>query len=213
MGKTYRAVCLGLVVISMGLLVAASGCSTTRGGNRMLVSADLHRDTETAAKLAARGMDLYEAGQLDQAEDILKRALEADLMFGPARNTLGMIYYQQAKYYQAAWEFEHASRLMPDRPEPRNNLGLVFEAAGKLDQAVAWYEKALDLAPDNTQMIGNLARTRMRRGNYDATTRDLLDQLVLKDTRPDWRDWAKEQRAMLSHTDGARTGPIRAGGK
>lgn len=189
------------VLGALCLLITVPACSAGRAGRQMTVSADLRRDTQNAAQLAAEGMRLYEAGKLDQAEAALRRALEADLMFGPARNSLGMVYYQQQKYYMAAWEFEHASRLMPDRPEPRNNLGMVFEAAGKLDQATAWYRQALELAPDNTQVIGNLARSRLRRGQRDAATRDLLDQLVMKDTRPEWRSWAQEQRALLSHTD------------
>lgn len=158
-----------------------------------------HHDSDQARKVAAEGLQLLNDGKLEEAEQTLRRALEADVMFGPAHNSLGMVYYRQKRYYLAAWEFEYASRLMPDRPEPRNNFGLVFEAVGKIDDAVDWYGKAMQLAPDNPQIIGNLARAKVRRGDRDDQVRELLQQLVLKDTRPSWTAWAQREQTLLGH--------------
>ncbi|MES1171564.1 MAG: hypothetical protein ABUL56_04300, partial [Actinomycetota bacterium] len=97
----------------------------------------------------------------------------------------------------AAWEFQYAMKLMPNTPEPRNNLGLVFESAGKLDDAVASYDEAMRLEPDNVQFIGNLTRARVRRGDRDDSVRELLGKLVMRETRPDWADWARGQLATM----------------
>ena len=86
---------------------------------------------------------------------------------------------------------------MPHQPEPRNNLGLVFEAIGRLDEAAKWYDEAVALEPDNPEILGNLARTLIRNGRRDDRTRQVLSDLVLKDTRPDWVAWAREQMALI----------------
>jgi hypothetical protein len=54
------------------------------------------------------------------------------------------------------------------------------------------------MAPDNAQFLGNLARARVRRGDRDAGVRDLLDKLILRETRPEWADWARAQLSALS---------------
>lgn len=82
---------------------------------------------------------------------------------------------------------------MPYQPEPRNNLGLVLEQAGKLDDAIDRYRNALNIQPDNPQLIGNLARAKHQRGDKDEEQRELLEDILLKDTRPDWKRWAREQ--------------------
>jgi hypothetical protein len=47
------------------------------------------------------------------------------------------------------------------------------------------------MEPDNPEFIGNLARVKIRRGDRDEETKSLLQELVYKDSRPTWRDWAK----------------------
>jgi Flp pilus assembly protein TadD len=112
-------------------------------------------------------------------------------MFGPPHNNLGLIYYHQDKLYPAAWEFHNAIKLMPYVPEPRNNLGLVFEKAGKLQSAADAYARAREMEPDNPQYLANLARAKVRHGDRDEDTRRLLEEVVMKDDRPEWRGWAK----------------------
>jgi len=146
-------------------------------------------ETERAARLARRG-------RWDQAEQALQNALIADVTYGPAHNNLGKLYYSQGKFYLAAWEFEYASKLMPDRPEPHNNLGMVYEAVDRLDQAIASYCMAHSMAPQNPVFIGNLARVRLKQDEHDPQARALLSDLLLYDTRPDWVAWAREQLAV-----------------
>jgi Flp pilus assembly protein TadD len=125
-----------------------------------------------------------------------------------------VVYLRQQNLYDAAWQFQYAAKLMPHNPEPRNNLGLVFERVGRLDEAVDWYAQAVDLSKDNPQLLGNLIRARLRRGDRDRQTLELLDRLVLAETRPDWRAWAQEQRALLSHVeDREPTAPALAPGQ
>ena len=122
-------------------------------------------------------------GDYDAAEAALKAVLTADVMFGPAHNNLGKVYFHKGELYLAAREFDYAMKLMPNQPEPANNLGLVFETRGRLDDAVSAYGKAAALEPDNVQIMGNWARARVarvRRGERDPDLVALLNKLVAR---------------------------------
>jgi Flp pilus assembly protein TadD len=155
------------------------------------------RDTATAQQLNIQALEKLAKGDDAGAEKLFRDSLTADVMFGPAHNNLGKLYYHQGKLYAAAWEFQYAAKLMPNQPEPRNNLGLVCESAGKLDEAVDYYIQALKDEPDNPEILGNLARSRIRRGEKSQDVRDLLNKLVERDTRPDWLIWEKDQLIRL----------------
>lgn len=182
------------------LLLVTVGCSSKKppaGPNYQTVGRDPRRDTETARAENARAVELMDKGEWSKAEDALKRALAADVMFGPAHNNLGKIYYRQNKLYLAAWEFEYAAKLMPHQAEPKNNIGLVYEAAGKWNEAVDHYDQALSIEPENPELIGNAARARIRRGDTGPEVRQLLQKLVMIDTRPQWVSWAKRRLVMI----------------
>ena len=117
-------------------VVWAGGCRSGGAGDKNdVIVANGERDTERALREHERSFQLIRERKYDEAEKACKRALRADIMFGPAHNNLGLVYYHQGKLYAAAWEFQNAIKLMPYQPEPRNNLGLVFERAGKTSAA------------------------------------------------------------------------------
>jgi len=191
------------------LLLVAAGCNSA-GRNPsdayLTVDGEPAREIDLARRHHAKALELIGQGKLSDAETELKAALAADITFGPAHNNLGKLYFERKELYLAAWEFQYAIQLMPSVPEPRSNLGLVFEAVGKMDQAVEHYGKAKDLAPDNPQFTGNLVRAKIRRGDQDKATEQLLEEVVLKDSRADWVAWARE-RLMLRRTSTTRPLP------
>ncbi len=184
------------------LLVLVTGCSSrsprSEGNTYQTVGRDLRRNTDAARVHNARGVDAIAKQDYALAESELKKALAEDIMFGPAHNNLGKVYFHQNKLYLAAWEFEYAAKLMPHVVEPKNNIGLVFETAGKWDDAVTRYSEALTLEPDNPEVLANTARVRIRRGDNDPALRDMLSRLALIDTRPEWKEWARHKLILLS---------------
>jgi Tfp pilus assembly protein PilF len=184
----------------LALVAAMAGCSLLNEAKLDYRTAppDPNHDTEAAKKLNNTALRLLEDGCPEKAEQTLQKALIADVNYGPAHNNLGRVYYCQEKHYLAAWEFEYAIKLMPDRPEPQNNLGLVYESVGKFNEAVEAYECARKLQPNNPEFLGNLARARLQRGDPVAELRPLLTDLVFFDTRPCWVAWAKEQLVLAS---------------
>ena len=191
------------LVVTCLLACALFGCASRRGPR--VGTLEDGRDTDRARAHNERALALIDQGKYEQAEDLLKRAVAADVMFGPARNNLGLVYYHTDRLYLAAWEFENASRLMPHHPEPRNNLGLVLERAGRLEHAAESYARARQIEPDNPEFLGNLARAKIKSGDRDEETRRLLEELVLKDPRPDWSHWA--QLNLLRIAPSPATGP------
>lgn len=175
-------------------LAGSAGCAS--GGNARAEAPAA--DPALARAENERAIGLMQASDYPAAEAALRKSLDADLTYGQARNNLGIVYLHTDSLYKAAWEFENAVRLMPYRPEPRNNLGLVFERAGQLTKAADAYTAARELAPDNPEYLANLARARVRRGDRDADTRQLLEELALKDSRPQWTDWARRHLIRLN---------------
>ncbi len=182
-------------------LLFAAGCGSTEKTatkNRYeTVAPGVEGDTDKARELNTQATQLILHGQFDEAKELLKDALTADVTFGPAHNNLGRIYYEQKQFYKAAWEFEYAAKLLPHHAEPRNNLGLVFEAVGDYDKAVDHYENALLMEPNNPELIGNLVRTRLNRGDRGAEVRQLLNDLILRDSQSKWSEWARDKLRML----------------
>ena len=109
-------------------------------------------------------------------------AVIADVTYGPAHNNLGQLYLMQGKLYLAAWEFEYAQKLMPERPEPYYNLGMVFEQADRFDEAIQYYSAAHDMAPENPRFIGNLARAMLKKDDLAPGVSPLLSDLILCDS-------------------------------
>jgi Flp pilus assembly protein TadD len=194
-----RIACAAAIFVALAGCASSSKSSAERAARDKkeyeTVASDPRRDSAAAERHNAEALRFLGKGDAARAEQELKAALASDVMYGPAHNNLGKIYFQQDKLYLAAWEFQYAAKLMPNVPEPKNNLGLVFESAGKLDEAVGSYGDAMRLEPDNVQFIGNLARARVRRGDRDDAVRQLLSQLVLRETRPEWAEWARQQLA------------------
>jgi tetratricopeptide (TPR) repeat protein len=192
-------------ILFVPICLALAGCSrfdTVPGGNYQTIQADLGRDTAKAKELNQRAIECVDAGNSQQALELLQEALIADVMFGPAHNNLGKLYLDQRQYYLAAWEFEYAMKLMPERAAPANNLGLLYESLGRHGEAVALYESAVSLDPDDAQYLGNLVRAKIRRGDeHDENLQQHLRRLQVLETRPEWAAWAADLANLSGPTE------------
>lgn len=195
---------LSFCVCLLGMLLFLPACQANRsffGSKEVRNASDPGRDTHLAGLHNAAALQLIHGGNFHQAEIELRKALDADLFFGPAHNNMGIVYYNTKRYYEAAWEFEYAMKLMPGKAEPRNNLGMVFEAALKLNDAAEWYEKALAIEPEAVHIKANLARVYLKDNRHDPRTRDLLETIVAEDARPEWTQWARDQLSLKPWPD------------
>lgn len=176
-------------------MLCGSGCHLTDSslGTYETIEGNPHRDTQLAIRKNEQALRRMEQDDFAKAEELLQESLVADVTFAPAHNNLGHLYFRQGKYYLAAWEFEYAAKLMPTSGEPLNNLGLIYERIGRFDEAAQRYEAAIAISPDNQEFASNLARLQVRRKDVTPETAQALHEVLFKDDRPDWKDWAGEQ--------------------
>ncbi|WP_208352680.1 tetratricopeptide repeat protein [Pseudaestuariivita rosea] len=81
----------------------------------------------TVDVLSAIGSANLRLGRLGQSERVLKQALDEDETFVPAWNNLGVVYYEQGKYREAARAFQRAFALdSGNSDEIRDNLRLAL---------------------------------------------------------------------------------------
>lgn len=180
------------------------------------------RDTSKADALNQQAAALMDDDP-EKAETLLREALATDLYHGPAHNNLGVLFLKQGKLYEAAGEFEWASKLLPGHPDPRLNLSLTLESAGRYEQAADHARTAVQVNPGHIASMQQLTKLELRHpriaGNASSvgfagiqsstipgfavdladrrSLRTRLEEIALRGDTPEWRDWARLQLATL----------------
>lgn len=95
-------------------------------------------------------------GQLDDAEDLYRKMLDAAPEHPDVLHYSGVLAHQQGRSEQAVALIEQSLRIQPNQPDCYSNLGIVFKAQGKLDEAIAAYQQALALSPEHANAHNNL---------------------------------------------------------
>lgn len=183
-------------VFAVAFVVVGSGCQLF-SPNEHIVRVKASQNPVEAARLTLLGVKSLDHGDVERATGKFLGAVEADATYGPAHNNLGLIHYEAGNLYQAALAFEQAMDLMPQDPSVYYNLALTLESAGKTFEAIDLYTQAIEMEPDNPQFLGNLVRLRVRMGEDDPILRRQLEELILIESRPDWRRWADRQLALF----------------
>ncbi len=184
-------------LIAIAVVVQSVGCAALRDDGESIIRVRANQDPVKAARLTLVGVSALQQGDVDRARDKFIAAVEADEAYGPAHNNLGLLHYDQGNMFQAVTAFEQAMELMPYDPAVYYNLALTLEAAGKVHEALDLYWQAVEMDPLNPNFLGNLVRLRIR---LDETGPELIAQLqdlILIETRADWRRWADRQLALV----------------
>ena len=92
------------------------------------------------------GSHLGRAGRLDEAQDVLARALEIKPTDALTHNQLGNIFLLKGDLDTASEHYETALESKPDLPEPLFNLGLINERLGNPGAAVDYYRRFVESA-------------------------------------------------------------------
>lgn len=97
-----------------------------------------------------------QAGQVQQAEAICHRLLQAVPNQPDALHVLGVIALQDGNIEIAVQYFRKAIQGNPSNPQFYSNLGLALHEEGKLELAANHYRKALSIKPDYADAYYNL---------------------------------------------------------
>jgi len=99
---------------------------------------------KNAAALNYYGYMLADRGlRLDEAQDMIQRALLQEPFSGAYLDSLGWVYYKQNKLAEAEATMHKAVERESHDPTIRTHLGDVYAKEGKMEQAAAEWEKAL----------------------------------------------------------------------
>ncbi|MCB0062866.1 MAG: tetratricopeptide repeat protein, partial [Caldilineaceae bacterium] len=116
---------------------------------------------EAPITLDALGEGLYNRGDHLQAVRELRRAVEMNDRYGPARVHLGMALFARRNFEDAATHLEIGLQLIGDEARIENlyTLGLayIYKEPRECDKAIPWLQKALALNPDNGPALDGIA--------------------------------------------------------
>lgn len=187
----------------VGLVIAVSPVTGCVSSGPRYDTAHHHppRNSQLARTLNAEGLELVGISNLEIAKDKFQEAIEADLYYAPAHNNLGLVFMQLENYYEAAWEFQCAAKMMPHAPEPRTNLGLLYENLGRLDPAISEYETALKIDPANIVAMRHASRAYVKTGETDDKLKDALEKLLSIPDSGQWDYWARGQLIRLGRDE------------
>ena len=87
---------------------------------------------------------------LDEAVDLIKKALKQSPKQAGYIDSLGWAYFKQGKLDEALRQLETAIRLMPESAEIQDHLGDAYMKKGLKDKAIGAWQRAIQLDPDNT---------------------------------------------------------------
>jgi tetratricopeptide (TPR) repeat protein len=95
------------------------------------------------------GYSWVEQGQnLDEAQSMIRKAVELRPNDGYIVDSLGWVYYQLGNYNGAVTELERAVELRPEDPVINDHLGDAYWAAGRHREARYQWRTVLSLGPD-----------------------------------------------------------------
>jgi len=107
-------------------------------------------DPEHAAALNFLGYSYAERTErLDEALDLVERAIALDSWNGAYLDSLGWVYYQMGRYDEARGPLERAAREMPKDPTILEHLGDVYSSLGERNSAWSAWQRALDAGAED----------------------------------------------------------------
>jgi len=114
-----------------------------------------------------QAIQAFQGGNLDSAELILKRVLQADSKNLPALHILGLIKASQASYREAADFLSKAALIQPKDPSIQYNLAKALSDCGLDKESIPHHKKAVELSPMNPEAWLNYGKTISNLSRHD----------------------------------------------
>ncbi len=147
-----------------GVLLELAFCRERTGdaGGAEAAARDvLGREPDNATALNFLGYMFADRGErLEEALDLIQRAIALDPDNGAFIDSLGWVYYRLGRLEQARAELERALRLTQGDPEVHEHLGDVYKDLRLMDLAREQYRLALASNPTNPRVKSKLSELR-----------------------------------------------------
>jgi predicted TPR repeat methyltransferase len=131
-------------------------------------SQDPDRVTELSIDQALQvAVQLHRLRELDNAELLYRRILDAVPQHPDAMHFLGILLHQRGRNEEAIEQIEKSIALDPSRPDRHNNLGNVLLEMERREEAAAAYRRAIALDPEHADTYNNLGALLRAQGHLE----------------------------------------------
>ncbi|MGJ8676194.1 MAG: tetratricopeptide repeat protein [Akkermansiaceae bacterium] len=105
------------------------------------------------------------------AEELFRRALDANPYHDNAWNGLGWCYFNTANLEIAVTSFEKSIELNAENVGALNGMGWCSKQQGDSEQALSFWKRTVGISPYATAALSGLVSTYMEKANYDQAAR------------------------------------------
>jgi Flp pilus assembly protein TadD len=136
------------------------------------------QQTEFAESLdGARQM--LRLGRFEEAEALLRVAVEVCPGSPDAVQLLGLVLSQQGRHTEAVDQMESALAMVDDQPALWVNYGTALLESDQADRAISAFQRALELRPDHAPTMNNLSAAFRKAGRTDEAIVTASDAIKL----------------------------------
>lgn len=157
------------------------------GGRHTEALAFLHQAEAVAPgdhhTLVEQGKSLSELGRLDEAEQVLRRAVR--VRDAAAEYNLGIVLDRKERWDEARSHYERALSIDPFHTRALNNLAIGLDRRSQTRAALALYARALDIAPADPEVLSNLGNALVNQRRYVEAIEVLETAITIDPTAPD----------------------------
>jgi protein O-GlcNAc transferase len=139
----------------------------------------------TVGEILSVGWTHHQAGDLGQAEQLYRQAMQAFPDSVDAWYLCGVVCQVTGRLDEAIGYYREALRLRPEFAEVHNNLGVALAMQGKYDEAVPCYQRSLHAKPEYPDAHNNLGLALTELGKLDQAIDTLREAVRLKPIYPE----------------------------
>jgi predicted O-linked N-acetylglucosamine transferase (SPINDLY family) len=139
----------------------------------------------TVGEILSLGWKHHQAGDLSQAEQLYRQAMQAFPDSVDAWYLCGVVCQVTGRVDEAINYYQEALRLRPEFAEVHNNLGVALAMQGNYAEAVPCYQRSLSYKPDYPDAHNNLGLALTELGRLDDAIVTLREALRLKPLYPE----------------------------
>ena len=100
---------------------------------------------------------------LDEAEEMIKKALAIDPDNGAYLDSLGWVKFQKGRFEEALTDLLRAAQILKkDDPIVFEHIADAYAKLGRIPQALDYWQKAIALAPDNKSLAKKIENTKTK---------------------------------------------------
>lgn len=129
-----------------------------------LLESIVKTENRVTAPFVNLGVAYMRVGEMDKAEQNLRRAVELDSTHPIANNELGLLYRKTGRFAQARTVYEKTLEIYPDFLPVRKNLAILCDIyLGDLDCALRHFQKLAETLPEDEKLKIWIAELKARK--------------------------------------------------